>query len=180
MPRSLRDEGLLVLEGGGAILRVARGVTRVGRAAGLEAPIIGGVAVVLHGYTRTTIDVDVFVGDALQPMAEALTRAGYVFDRRRREFRRGTVPVHLVTAAETQVGPVAPLLEIEGVRTVGLPDLVSMKLASGLSSPLRAIDLADVIGLIRVHRLGATFAGKLAKSVRVEFRKLARAVAAEE
>ena len=45
---------------------------------------------------------------------------------------------------------------------------------------MRAIDLADVIGLIRARRLNATFASKIAKELRPDFRRLARAVAREK
>ena len=63
--------------------------------------------------------------------------------------------------------------------TVGLEDLINMKLDSGRRDPLRAQDLADVIGLIRHHGLGADFARRLDKSLRPEFRKLAKAVGTE-
>jgi len=52
-----------------------------------------------------------------------------------------------------------------------------MKLASGLRDPLRAIDLADVIGLIRARKLTSDFASKLSRGIRAEFRKLAKAAA---
>jgi hypothetical protein len=45
---------------------------------------------------------------------------------------------------------------------------------------LRAIDIADVIGLIRANHLTGEFAAKLARPLRAEFRKLAKAVAKEE
>ena len=57
-----------------------------------------------------------------------------------------------------------------------LPDLINMKLTSGLRDPLRAIDIADVIGLIRAPRLGPEFASRLLAAVRPQFRELARAV----
>ncbi len=176
MIRSLTDEALLLLDGRGAILDVAREVSSVVREHNLDAAVIGEVAVVLHGYVRTTIDVDVFVGDAPQAAADALRAAGYSFHRARREFRRGHIPVHLVTVAETRMTP-RKLVAIADILTVSLPDLVNMKLASGLRDPLRAIDLADVIGLIRARRLTAAFAAKLDKTVRPEFRKLVRAIA---
>jgi len=176
MIRWLRDEALLLLDGRGAILDVARDVTRVLRESKVEGAVIGGVAVVLHGYVRTTIDVDVLVGESPKLVAEALKDAGYSFHRAQREFRRGSVPVHLVTTRETRVAP-HKLIEIDGVQTISLPDLINLKLSSGLRDPLRAIDLADVIGLIRARRLTTAFATKLVKNVRPEFRKLATAVA---
>jgi hypothetical protein len=52
-----------------------------------------------------------------------------------------------------------------------------MKLRSGSSDPLRAQDLADVIGLIRRHRLDVGFARSVGKDLRPVFRKLARLIA---
>jgi hypothetical protein len=70
-------------------------------------------------------------------------------------------------------------MEIEQVLTVSLPDLINLKLRSGLKHVTRAQDLADVIGLIRAHHLRGDFAGKLEKSLRPEFRKLVKAVQKE-
>lgn len=68
---------------------------------------------------------------------------------------------------------------MEGILIAALADLISMKLHSGLADPLRAQDLADVIGLIRHRGLKAAFASQLDKPVRPDFRKLARAVQRE-
>jgi len=176
MIQHLRDEALLLLEGRGAILDVARHITRVMDAAGMDGAVIGGVAVVLHNYVRTTVGVDLFVPGSLEDVSSALRAAGYRFDAKRREFRKQRVPVHLVSSQQVTTPPRGSVV-IEGVRTVRLADLLNMKLESGLRDPLRAIDLADVIGLIRAHRLTPTFAGCLSRGLRVEFRKLARAVA---
>ena len=60
-----------------------------------------------------------------------------------------------------------------------LPELIEMKLRSGTTNLLRAQDLADVIGLIRVHGLSGEFARTLDKALRPAFRKIARAIARE-
>jgi len=176
MIRRLRDEALLLLEGEGEILEVARELTRILREHDVAGAVIGGVSVVLHGYVRTTTDVDVLVADDLTRMAEALGDHAYRFDRKRREFRRGNTPVHLVAQKDTRLALTARFVEIDEVRTVSLPDLINMKLTLGLKDPLRAIDLADVIGLIRARRLTPAFAAKLRPDIRSEFRKFARAV----
>ena len=64
VPR-LHKEALLLLNGGGAVLDAAREVTRVLRDRDLDGSVIGGIAVVLHGYVRTTIDVDVVTDEPL-------------------------------------------------------------------------------------------------------------------
>lgn len=172
-----RDEALMTLHGGGVILEVAREISRIIRAADLDAAIIGGVAVVLHGHVRTTLDVDVYVDDA-DAFAEQLALAGFEFNKRRKEFVREGVPVHLVTSVQAKGGPRRRVV-IDDVLTVSLPDLIAMKLRSGLDDLLRARDLADVIDLIRVRRLTTAFAAKLDKSLRADFRQLAQAVGRE-
>jgi hypothetical protein len=68
---------------------------------------------------------------------------------------------------------------IEGITTVGLADLIEMKLASGMRNMLRAQDLADVIGLIRHNGLTSEYAKHLDKSLRPTFRKLVKAIQQE-
>lgn len=46
----LRKEALLLLQGRGAILEIAREVSSILQAAGIDAVVVGGVAVVLHGH----------------------------------------------------------------------------------------------------------------------------------
>lgn len=172
----LRDEALQLLDKRGAILDVAREVSATFRDAKVDAAIIGGVAVVLHGYVRTTMDVDVFVPGALDDAAAALRGAGFKFHRARREFRKGGVPVHFVSTGQARPAP-THFEEIEEVRVASLQDMIALKLTLGSRDPLRAIDIADVIGLIRARRLTPAFAARLPKSVRADFRVLARAVA---
>jgi hypothetical protein len=172
---ALRREAWRLLKGDSAILDVARDVSRILRDTGVPGAVIGGVAVVLHGYVRTTIDVDVFVPDRADDFASAMRAAGYRFRRARKEFVKHGVPVHLVFTDQIGAAP-RRLTEIDGVATVSLADLINMKLYSGTRSVLRAIDLADVIGLIRNRRLTGAFAARIDKPVRAEFRKLVRAV----
>ena len=176
MIRSLRDEALLLLEGRGAILSTAREVTEVLAASGFDCAVIGGVATVLHGHVRSTSDVDVFLTQQDDRVREALQDAGFAFDAQHREFRKGAVPVHLVFPEQLSTVP-THFVQISGVRCVDLPGLVTMKLELGTTDPLRAQDIADVIGLIRANQLTGEFTAKIAKSVRSEFRKLAKAIA---
>jgi hypothetical protein len=175
IPLVERDEALLLLEGRGMILDIAREVSVLMRAAGIDGAVIGGVAVVLHGYVRTTLDVDVFVPDPPERLADVLKSAGYVFDVSKKEFCKAGVPVHLVLLDQVRRAPAARV-ELEGVTTISLADLVDMKLRSGASNPLRAQDLADAIGLIRHHHLRSDFAEKLGSDVRGEFRRLVEAI----
>ncbi len=175
MIRALRDEALRLLNGGGAILEAARDVSNALLRNDIDGAVIGGVAVVLHGYVRTTADVDVYVSHLDLGLKDALAEAGFQFRRGRREFVRDGIPVHIVPPEDVSVVP-REFEVVEGIRTVALSALIDMKLASGLKNILRAIDLADVVGLIRCRKLSPTFAGRLVKPLRADFRKLARAV----
>jgi hypothetical protein len=174
----LRDEALMMLEGKGAILEVARRVTRVLDETNTAGAIIGGVAVVLHGHVRTTAVVDVYVPGSLEEFGQKLMTAGFEFSAKGKEFLAAGVPVHLVTSKQTSLEP-TEFTRIDDVKTVSLPDLINLKLTSGLKNLTRAQDLADVIGLIRAQGLTAQFAARLDKSIRAEFRKLVKAVQKE-
>jgi hypothetical protein len=157
---------------------MAREVSHLMRAAGIPGAVIGGIAVVLHGHVRTTKDINILVSSPLEPLADVLTANGFIFDRVEKAFVKHGVPVHLVLPE--QVGPPPQTrVEIEGVMTVTLADLIGMKLRSGSTNLLRAQDLADVIGLIRHHRLNSAFARHLDKTLRPAFRKLVRMIQQE-
>lgn len=183
MPRvqdeiGLRREALNLMEGRGAILETAREVSALLRDAGVFAAVIGGIAVVLHGHLRTTRDIDLLVGSPLEEVAAALEAGGFSHDPVSREFVREGIPIHLVSPEQAGTS-LSDTVELEGIVTVTLPLLIEMKLRSGTANLLRAQDLADVIGLIRRHRLGGDFARHLEKSLRPPFRKLSRAVGKE-
>lgn len=167
-----------MLEGRGMVLETARRATTALRKNDARGAVIGGVAVVLHGYVRTTVDVDVFVPD-LTAAAQALRAGGFTFRKRDRSFVRSNVPIHLVTEA-TIVCPSRPFELIEGVTTVSLADLINMKLRSGTEKLTRVIDLADVIGLIRCRKLTGEFAKELDRDLRPMFKKLVKVCASEQ
>jgi hypothetical protein len=58
------------------------------------------------------------------------------------------------------------------VRVLDLRTLIELKLASGMSSPDRLQDLADVLSLIRANRLPDSFAKTLDDSARDKYREL--------
>jgi hypothetical protein len=171
---NLRNEAMLMLEKRGAVMDAAVKVSRILKKRDIDAAIIGGVAVVLHGHIRTTKDVDVAVRGPLEEIRSAFEEEGMTFDAKKREFDLNGVPVQLVS--EEMVKLPAAFVEIDGVKTVRLGDLISIKLKSGLSSRVRAQDIADVIGLIRARNLGASFATKLERPIRKEFKELVEAV----
>jgi Nucleotidyltransferase of unknown function (DUF6036) len=171
----LRREALRVLDHRGSILELAREVSEILVREGVRGAVIGGIAVVLHGHVRSTKDIDVFTEEPLELIAKVLCAPGFEFDTERREFVRDGVPVHLVTR-EQVARPPRKAMEIEGIRTVSLADLIDMKLESGSKKLSRAQDLADVVGLIRQNKLTGEFARHLDKTLRGEYRKLVKAI----
>jgi hypothetical protein len=176
--RVLRDEALSLLDHRGSILELARELTALMRGEGIPGVVIGGIAVLLHGHIRTTKDIDIFLDQPLEAIANLLVAEGFQFDVARREFVWAGVPVRLVTTDQVPKPP-RKTIEIDGIDTVSLADLIEMKLNSGSQNILRAQDLADVIGLIRHNRLTGEFARYLDKSLRPAYRKLVKAIKRE-
>jgi hypothetical protein len=171
---SLQRAGLAILTGDSPILDVAREVFAIIARAGIDAAVIGGVAVVLHGHVRTTVDVEVYTSDA-EAFSTALEAAGFSFDKKLRQFEKHGVPVHLVPPS---LVPDAPRRRqvIDGIHTLSLANLINIKLRSGTENILRAQAMADVIALIRCRDLRGEFAAKLSKPLRQAFRALLRAI----
>jgi hypothetical protein len=172
-----REGALDLMDGRGAILETARAISAMLREAGLLAPVIGGVAVVLHGHWRATRTIDLLAA-APREVASVLEAHEFHLDPARREFVRDDIHAHLVLPEQAGTA-VTRTVEIEGIVTVPLADLVAMKLKSGTKNLLRAQDLADVIGLIRHHKLTGEFARSLEKSLLPAFLKLVRSIERE-
>lgn len=142
--------------------------------------VVGGMAVYAQGYRRTTDDLDIL-----------LTREGYA------EFRRLLVPKNyetlpgrpkrfidprsgvsfdiFVTGLFPGSGTAGPIaypdpatvsMTIERIRVINLPGLIQLKLAAR-----RYQDLADVVNLIRVHNLDASFQEKLHPATHRDYRE---------
>src|SRR3954470_24357311 len=73
------------------ILEVARKLR-----ATVDAPVLGGIAVVLHGYPRTTVDLDLYTPDR-KLTDKQLREAGARWDATKREHVLGGVRIHTVT-----------------------------------------------------------------------------------
>jgi len=157
--------------------------------AGAPHAVIGGVAVCLHGYRRNTVDIDLLVRTEDMPaIREALTKAGFLWDKEAREFRDPTgVPIQFVAAGERAGKGSEVLLPspadddvavmIEGLPVLSLSALIESKLACGEGDARRMYrDFADVVELIAVHGLDGTFSRHLHKAVRPAFRQLVRRV----
>jgi hypothetical protein len=154
------------------IISVARHLQRT-----VEAPVLGGIAVYLHGYPRSTTDLDFYTAD--RRLTDVQLRAsGALWDAARREHVLEHVRIHTVTPDDA--GHVVQRISvIDGVRVVGLRDLIAIKLICGLNNPGRAKDIADVQELIRRIPLDKSFAPRLPKGLRAEYKALVDAVRAD-
>jgi hypothetical protein len=154
---------------------------------GLDYALVGGLALVAHGYRRFTEDVDILMTpEALQAFRERLLGRGYLpaFSSATKTFRdtRTGVRIEVITTGDYPgdgkpksvvfPAPTEVRLQREGVWLVTLDKLIELKLASGLSAPHRLKDLADVQELIVRLKLSLDLADQIDASVRDEYRRL--------
>ena len=178
--------------GTGNVNEAARRITRDLNQSGIDYAIVGGIALIAHGYKRETVDVDILVRpEGLQAFLDQFVGRGYVpaFSGARKSFKETQtgVKIEFLTTGEYPgdgkpkpvvfPDPATVRVELEGAQVLGLPALVELKLASGMTNPGRLRDLADVQELIRVLRLPADFAEKLNPYVRPKFEELRSALA---
>jgi predicted nucleotidyltransferase len=126
---------------------------------GTEYMVVGGYAVILHGYYRTTQDLDIWVNktsDNYQKLTKAFAVFGMpVFDMDHKNFMGESFDVFSIGRKPLQIDIITKLKgldfseaiehavkkEIEGLKVnyLGLPDLLTAKKASG-----RYKDLDDI------------------------------------
>lgn len=154
----------------------------------LEIPyaIVGGMALVAHGYERTTVDVDILLtSEGSRRVREKLDGLGYVppftGSRDLRDTQTGVRIEFLITGEFPGDGkpkpvafpdPAAVAVEIDGIRYLRLENLIELKLASGITNPNRLKDLADVQELIRTLRPPRNLGDNLHEFVRGKFFEL--------
>jgi len=173
--------------GGGNVRDTVKDLARDLDAARIDYAILGGMALNAHGYARETTDVDVLVTpEALSVFRAQCVGKGYrpAFDGARKTFRntRTNVKVEFVIAGEYPgdgkpkpvafPDPAAASVTIDETKVVSLETLIELKLASGMTSPARRIDLADVQRLIKILHLDEAFAERLNPYVRSMFLEL--------
>lgn len=171
----------------GNIYETLRNLARELELAHLEYALIGGMALVAHGYRRFTEDVDILMTpETLEKFRERFLGRGYVpaFQGARKAFRdtETGVRIEVVTTGEYpgdgKPKPVAfpnPMnvrLTRDGIWLITLEKLIELKLASGLSAPHRLKDLSDVQELILRLNLPLEFEKELDPSVRAEYQRL--------
>jgi len=160
---------------------------------GVPYAVAGGMALVAHGYDRTTVDVDILLTqEGLDQVHAALEGLGYVppFTGSKHLRDTGTgVRVEFLVAGQFPgdgkpkpvafPDPRATSTEINGIRYLSLPALLELKLASGMTNAGRLKDLADVQELIRILKLPRDTAQKLNPYVQPKFLELWDALAAD-
>jgi hypothetical protein len=148
--------------------------------------IVGGMALVAHGYERTTVDVDVLVTpEGLALVHQQLEGLGYVppfsGSKHLRDTETGVRIEFLISGGFPGDGKPKPIafpdpadvgVNIDGVHYLRLPTLVELKLASGMTNAGRLKDLADVQELIRILNLPQDFSVQLNLYVRPKFIEL--------
>jgi len=167
-----------------------RAITR--RLAELQIPycIAGGMALVAHGYDRTTVDIDVIVTEeGLTAIHRNLDGRGYIppftNSRNLRDTATQVRIEFLITGRFPGDGKPKPVafpdpskagIEIDGIYYINLASLLELKLASGMSAPHRLKDLADAQELIHVLKLPNGFRDRLNPYVREKFDELWTAI----
>jgi hypothetical protein len=183
-------EGSMHFEEKSAVYRTLREIAQRLREMEVPYAIAGGMALFAHGFRRFTEDVDILVTrEGLDEVHRRLEGVGYVplfaGSRALRDAESGVRIEFLVTGEYPGDGkpkpvafpaPEAASIEKDGVRWLSLPSLVEMKLASGMTSPGRLIDLADVQQLIRILRLPPDFAEQLQPFVREKYAEMWKSV----
>ncbi len=179
-------EGSMHFEKDSAVHQTLRRIAARLDGLGIPYAIAGGMALFFHGYRRFTEDVDVLVTrEALEEVHRRLDGLGYLppfsGSKNLRDIESGVRIEFLVAGEYPGDGKPKPVAfpdpadvrtDLDGMSFLSLPRLIELKLASGISSPRRMRDLADVQELIDVLRLPAAFADQLNPYVQDKYREL--------
>ena len=174
------------------VFRTLRTITSKIEGLGISYAVAGGMALVAHGYDRTTTDVDILVtSEGLVKIHEALEGLGYLPPfAGSKHLRDGNTKVRiefLTTGGFPGDGKPKPVefpnpddvgIEIEGIRYLRLEKLIELKLASGMSNIGRLKDLADIQELIRALNLSRDYEMNLNPYVREKYVEMWDAVKA--
>lgn len=183
-------EGSMHFEEEGAVQKTLRRIAKRLDELGVPYAVAGGLALFFHGYRRFTEDVDVLVTkDNLKLIHDRLEGIGYLPPFEGSKHLRDTdsgVKVEFLTTGEFPgdgkpkpvafPNPADVRVQAGGLWFLSLPALIELKLASGMTNPLRGKDLVDVQELISALHLGEDFAAQLNPFVQDKFRELVRLI----
>jgi hypothetical protein len=176
-------EGSMHFEEKNAVHTTLRQITRRLSDLGIPYAVVGGMAMFAHGFRRFTEDVDILVTrESMQIIRDELEGLGYVqpagTTTKLRDTSTGVRIEFLITGGYPGDGKPKPVafpdpadvaVEIDGIRYLGLPTLLELKLASGMTNVNRLKDLADAQELIRVLKLPRDLADRLNAFVRAKY-----------
>ncbi len=145
--------------------------------------IAGAMSLFFHGYRRFTEDVDILVTrEGLEKLHEELEGLDYAPPFKGSKNLRDTeygVKIDFMVAGDYPgdgkpkpvafPDPATASERIEGRSFLTLAKVFELKLASGMTNPLRLKDLADVEEAIKVLRPPATLADEMNPFVREKF-----------
>ena len=168
----------MFFEGKDSVHQTMRRVAQKLEESGIPYAVVGGMALVAHGYERTTRDVDVLLtSEGLEAFRQQFVGKSYdpAPQRTRRFVDRvnGVTIDVLVTGLYPGSGRPGPIAypdptavneTIDSIRVVCFETLVELKLAAG-----RHRDFGDVVELIRIHDLDESFAARLPPSLRADY-----------
>lgn len=162
--------------------RIARRLDELG----VPYAVAGGMALFYHGFRRFTEVVDILVTrEGLKKIHDSLEGLGYVppfqGSKNLRDAQSGVKIEFLITGDYPGDGKPKPVAfpdpaqvwtDVEGVRFLTLPKLIELKLASGMTNPLRMQDLVDVQRLIGELRLPLTVVDELNPFVQDKYKEI--------
>ncbi len=177
------QEGSMHFENESAVHKALNQIVRRLEELGIPYAVVGGMALFFHGLRRFTEDVDILVTrDGLGRVHEALDGLGYVppfpGSKNLRDVLTGVKIEFLVTGDFPGDGKPKPVsfpdpqdvtTLIHGVRFLELPSLIELKLASGMTNPLRGQDIVDVQRLIQILSLPKSLEDSLNPFVRGKY-----------
>lgn len=165
-----------------AVARIAKALSE----ANIPFAVAGALAVNEHGHVRMTEDVDILLTrDGLERFKRLWLGRGWIEQfpgsRGLRDATDG-VRIDVILAGDFPgdgkpkpvafPDPAEAGAAREGIPFLTLPALLTLKLASGMTSPQRPRDFDDVIQLIRKNSLGRDYAGQLHPYVREKYLEL--------
>jgi hypothetical protein len=159
---------------------------------GIPYAVVGGMALSAHGFVRATVDVDILVTpQGLADIHRELEGRGYLppfaGSKQLKDTETGVRVEFLVAGQFPGDGKPKPVafpdparvsVVVDGIRYVGLPTLIELKLASGMTNLGRMKDLGDAQEVIRVLHLPLDFSQQLNAYVRPKYEELWRGLEA--
>jgi hypothetical protein len=179
-------EGSMHFEKESAVHKTLERITQRLEELGIAYAIVGGMALFFHGLRRFTEDVDILVTrSGLDEIHRRLEGLGYLppfaGSKHLRDTDSGVRIEFLVTGDFPGDGlpkpvafpePATASIDIDGKRFLTLAKLIELKLASGMTNPLRGQDLVDVQRLIQELQLAEDFGVNLHPYVQDKFREI--------